>query len=96
MADAARAVLNNALDEADTPHLLSPPESKTPPTVAHKRHHDVQEFTRQRSQSTEAAVDSRALTKALEQYAQATKQREHTPAPSPARKRQRMMYGGDR
>jgi len=77
-------------DEFRTPTLISPPESKTPPTASHKRHHSAN-ATAGKSKESEP-IDPSALSKALEQFEQAGRQREHTPGASPSRKRQR-IYG---
>jgi hypothetical protein len=71
---------------AATPALISPPESKTPPTASHKRNKSV-------SRNSEA-VDASALSKALKDFEQAGKARERTPIASPSRKRPRIQ--GDR
>lgn len=73
-------------DEAATPALISPPESKTPPTASHKRNKSV-------SRNSEP-VDASALSKALKDFEQAGKARERTPIASPSRKRPRIQ--GDR
>src|SRR5215472_14911545 len=75
--------------QSHTPPLLSPPDSKTPPTATHKRHHDLQDTTA-RDRNSEP-IDPSALTRALEMF-ESGRQREHTPGPSPSRKRQRMMH----
>jgi cell division cycle 20-like protein 1, cofactor of APC complex len=67
-----------------TPPLISPPDSKTPPTATHKRHLDP-------SRGSEP-VDAAQLSKALEQFREAGQERERTPGASPSRKRQR-IYG---
>ena len=75
-----------------TPSLLSPPESKTPPTDRSKRQHTSNSgaMTDRHSEP----VDPSALNKALEDFEQAGR-RERTPTSSPMRKRQR-VGGGDR
>lgn len=77
-------------EELRTPTLLSPPESKTPPTATHKRHQNGFEQTVHDRGSE--PVDATALSRALEQFEQAGRQRERTPGASPSRKRQR-VYG---
>jgi cell division cycle 20-like protein 1 (cofactor of APC complex) len=66
-----------------TPALISPPESKTPPTASHKRNQLL---------GTSEPIDASALSKALEHFEQAGKTRERTPTTSPSRKRPR-IYG---
>lgn len=73
-------------DGAATPALISPPESKTPPTASHKRNKSI-------SRNSEP-VDASALSKALKDFEKAGKARERTPIPSPSRKRPRIQ--GDR
>lgn len=73
-------------DGAATPALISPPESKTPPTATHKRHQSL-------GRNSEP-VDASALSKALKDFEQAGKARERTPIASPSRKRPRIQ--GDR
>ena len=77
-------------EEVLTPTLISPPESKTPPTATHKR--NQAEFTFNPSDRNSEPVDASALSRALEQFEQAGRVRERTPAASPSRKRQR-IYG---
>lgn len=75
-----------AVDEARTPTLISPPESKTPPTATHKR--NQADFTHDRNSEP---VDPSALTKALERFEQAGRVSDR-PVASPSRKRPR-LYG---
>jgi cell division cycle 20-like protein 1 (cofactor of APC complex) len=73
-----------------TPALISPPESKTPPTESHKRNQSV--FGTSAHDRNAEGVDHSHLTKALEQLEQAGRVRERTPTASPSRKRPR-IYG---
>ena len=73
-------------EDARTPTLISPPESKTPPTATHKR--NQADFAHDRSSEP---VDASALTKALEHFERAGRMQER-PMASPSRKRQR-VYG---
>ncbi len=77
-------------EEIHTPTLISPPESKTPPTATHKRNQT--DFTFNGSDRNSAPVDASQLSRALELFEQAGKVRERTPTASPSRKRQR-IYG---
>ncbi|KAF1815458.1 WD40 repeat-like protein [Eremomyces bilateralis CBS 781.70] len=77
-------------DTLQTPKLLSPPETKTPPTLPTKRHHDPAAMSERKRESE--PVDPNALSKALEQFENASRPRDHTPGASPSRKRQR-VYG---
>lgn len=73
-----------------TPTLISPPESKTPPTASHKRNQAA--FTSTHERTTSEPIDASALHKALEQFEQAGRVRARTPTASPSRKRAR-IYG---
>lgn len=73
-------------EDIATPTLISPPESKTPPTASHKRNQTL-------SRNSEP-IDASALSKALKDFEQAGKTRERTPTASPSRKRPRIQ--GDR
>ncbi|EDU49831.1 hypothetical protein PTRG_06911 [Pyrenophora tritici-repentis Pt-1C-BFP] len=88
---AAAAAATNAPAEDDiaTPTLISPPESKTPPTASHKRNKTFPSNTLERSSEP---IDAAALTKALGHIEQAGRVRERTPTASPSRKRPR-IYG---
>lgn len=77
-------------EEVRTPTLISPPESKTPPTATHKR--NQAEFAANMHDRNSEPVDPSALSRALEQFEQAGRVRERTPTASPSRKRQR-IYG---
>jgi cell division cycle 20-like protein 1, cofactor of APC complex len=81
---------DNGSKEVHTPALLSPPETKTPPTETHKRNQAELAYTAQDRNSE--PVDASALSRALEQFERAGRQRERTPTASPSRKRQR-IYG---
>ncbi|KAH0239373.1 WD40 repeat-like protein, partial [Aureobasidium melanogenum] len=86
-------------DHVHTPKLPSPPGTKTPPTVTHTRAKanndndnaaDPKNATSTNSRKTSEAVDPDALSKALQQFEEASRNREHTPGESPKRKRQRV------
>jgi hypothetical protein len=79
-----------AEDGIATPALISPPESKTPPTETHKRNQSA--FGTSAHDQHAEGVDHSHLTKALEQLEQAGRVRERTPTASPSRKRPR-IYG---
>lgn len=82
--------VGNHGNDVHTPTLISPPDSKTPPTISNKRHSDA--LGNAGRDGSSEPVDPHALSKALEKFEQAGRQREHTPGGSPSRKRQR-MYG---
>jgi cell division cycle 20-like protein 1 (cofactor of APC complex) len=73
-----------------TPTLISPPESKTPPTATHTRNQAA--FPTTTYDGASEPVDASALSRALEQYDQGGRMRERTPGASPSRKRPR-IYG---
>ncbi|KAF2709829.1 WD40 repeat-like protein [Pleomassaria siparia CBS 279.74] len=83
------AAMKTTVQDVQTPTLISPPESKTPPTETHKR--NKIEFPLG-NDGNSAPVDASQLSRALEQFEQAGKVRERTPVASPSRKRQR-VYG---
>ncbi|KAH9868739.1 hypothetical protein J1614_007811 [Plenodomus biglobosus] len=80
-------------DRVATPILISPPESKTPPTATHKRSQHVFAPPQAQERSSDA-VDPTALSKALADFEHAGRVRERTPIASPSRKRARIH--GDR
>lgn len=86
--DAATANIP-ADDGIATPTLISPPESKTPPTASHKR---SQSFPSKKLSRNSEPIDAAALSKALGHIEQAGRVRERTPTASPSRKRPR-IYG---
>jgi cell division cycle 20-like protein 1 (cofactor of APC complex) len=77
-------------DGIATPTLISPPESKTPPTATATRNQAA--FPTSTYDGTSEPVDASALQRALEQYDQGGRMRERTPGASPSRKRPR-IYG---
>jgi cell division cycle 20-like protein 1 (cofactor of APC complex) len=85
-------------DHVHTPKLPSPPGTNTPPTVPHARanvnNNDNISNHKNESSTTERkpaeAIDPDALSKALQQFEEAGRNREHTPGESPKRKRQRV------
>ncbi|KAG8526877.1 uncharacterized protein KY384_008306 [Bacidia gigantensis] len=74
-----------------TPSLVSPPDSRTPPTVTGKRTMDSGQAKRPERSDSEP-VDPNALSRALENVGNPGQSRERTPISSPSRKRQR-VYG---
>lgn len=74
--------------------IVSPPGSKTPPSMPVKRTIMYPDNLGNRQQTEEGSepVDATALTKALKDYDEAGRRRERTPGTSPCRKRQR-VYG---
>ena len=81
------------IDDVHTPNLISPPGTRTPPTITNEkrtgatRNLDDPALGRIASEP----IDPLALSKALH-FEQAGKQRDRTPGDSPKRKRQR-VYG---
>lgn len=76
-----------------TPLLLSPPETKTPPTEQHKRNRDLADTSTISTDPASDPISAMALTSALRRV---ERQRETTPGQSPSRKRPRTQYGGER
>ena len=87
-------------DDAHTPTPLSPPRSKTPPTITGKRAHSrAQSATATAAaihRSGSAPVNPTALNRALKQMEDAGRRRDITPAGSPHRKRQKTFAGDHR
>lgn len=84
-----------AQEEAETPILISPPRSKTPPTVTGKRAHSDRHTATDRSlRSGSEPVSANALNKALQQVEDVERARSITPTGSPSRKRQKVQGGG--
>lgn len=77
-------------DRVATPTLISPAETKTPPTATATRNQAAFPITAY--DGTSEPVDASALQRALEQYDQGGRTRERTPGASPSRKRPR-IYG---
>lgn len=86
------SVTSKIAENLHTPTLVSPPDTKTPPTAMGRRDH----LSAQGANGTERAgsepIDPTALTKALKDMEDAGRIRERTPGASPSRKRQR-VYG---
>ncbi|KAL4939459.1 hypothetical protein BDV06DRAFT_36650 [Aspergillus oleicola] len=77
-----------------TTHIVSPPGSRTPPSMPSKTTLFYPESTggQHARRHTSGAIDPNALTRALKEYDDAGRSREWTPGASPSRKRQR-VYG---
>ncbi|CBF83655.1 hypothetical protein AN2965.2 [Aspergillus nidulans FGSC A4] len=75
-------------------HIVSPPGSRTPPSMPAKTTLYFPEPTgvHHTSRSVSGPIDPNALAKALREYEDAGRSRERTPGTSPSRKRQR-VYG---
>lgn len=85
-----------ATETAGSPTLMSPPRSKTPPTVTGKRSHSEAQTAAGNtgaSRSGSEPVSAIALNKALKEVEQSSQRRISTPAPSPSRKRQKVQAG---
>ncbi len=87
-----------AQEEVATPILISPPRSKTPPTVIGKRSTSDRQANEsdRRLRSGSEPVSAQALNKALQQVEETGRAGSITPTGSPSRKRQKMHGGGDR
>ena len=75
-------------EEVQTPTLISPPESKTPPTETHQR--NASAFAFNGADKNSEPVDGSLLSRRLESLEHAGRVRERTPTASPSRKRQRI------
>lgn len=84
------------LEEAQTPILISPPRSKTPPTINGKRAHSERNASGagRSLRSGSEPVNATALNKALQQVDDISRARSITPSGSPSRKRQKVQAGG--
>ena len=81
-----------SLEDVRTPKLMSPPGTRTPPTVPEKRIGSARNISDDvLGCHVSEPVDPLSLSKALQLEA-AGRHREHTPGDSPKRKRQR-VYG---
>ncbi|KAK5171773.1 substrate-specific activator of APC-dependent proteolysis [Saxophila tyrrhenica] len=78
--------------EQQTPTLMSPPRSKTPPTITGKRQHSDRNASRSLRSGSEP-VNATALNKALQQVEDTSRPRSITPNGSPSRKRQKVQAG---
>ena len=85
-------------DDAETPLLISPPRSKTPPTITGKRSHSDRNATGsdRALRSGSEPVSAKALHKVLQQVEDVGRARSITPSGSPSRKRQKIQGSGDR
>lgn len=84
-----------AAEVAGTPTPLSPPRSKTPPTVIGKRPHSETQAAAGNGamRSGSEPVSAVALNKALENVERSGQRRVSTPTASPSRKRQKVKAG---
>ncbi|KAK3686891.1 substrate-specific activator of APC-dependent proteolysis [Vermiconidia calcicola] len=83
-------------EDAQTPVLMSPPRSKTPPTITGKRTHSDRNATDtgRSLRSGSEPVSATALNKALQQVDDTSRARSITPSGSPSRKRPKLQVGG--
>lgn len=81
-------------ERAQPSNIVSPPGSKTPPSMPSKRTilFPANQPNQQRPLEGSEPVDAGALSRALKDYDEAGRRRERTPGTSPCRKRQR-VYG---
>ena len=89
MEEQSRSIEIDTTQRPSTPSLLTPAESRTPPTITSKRFLEHEGSSRR--QSAEQAEED-ALTRRLREIENAGRQRERTPGQSPQRKKQR-VYG---
>lgn len=94
LVDATNQLTHSSVN-AQTPILMSPPRSKTPPTVIGKRSHSERLASTAHGSGGTEPVSATALNKALQQVGDADRPRSSTPSASPSRKRQKVQ-GDDR
>lgn len=92
---AAAQLADELAAEIATPAPISPPHSKTPPTVIGKRPHSETQATATigATRSGSEPVSATALNKALEKIERTGQRRISTPTASPSRKRQKVKAG---
>ena len=92
-AGVSRVKATTESSRSQIPNIVSPPGSKTPPSMPTKRTIMYPDNLGNRPRAAEGSepVDATALAKALKDYDEAGR-RERTPGTSPCRKRQR-VYG---
>ncbi|KAK4547103.1 hypothetical protein LTR36_001324 [Oleoguttula mirabilis] len=95
LADSYSGDMQTEQQDAHTPTLMSPPRSKTPPTVIGKRSHS-ERLANASNRGGSEPVSAMALNKALQNVEEAGRPRSTTPSGSPSRKRQKVQGGGDR
>lgn len=82
-----------ATERIETPELISPPTTRTPPTVERERKAEPA-VGGQATNRSSTPVDAAELSRKLQHHEEETgRQREHTPGASPSRKRPRRIYG---
>lgn len=84
------------MDNSNSPGLVSPPNTTTPPLVIGKRGQSNLNTTTSLENAASEPVDARGLNRALRNVEDRGLTRERTPAGSPSRKRQRVHEYGDR
>ncbi len=86
------STLSHTVQDLNTPPIISPPRSKTPPPAASKRNHGANGQLAGHETAASESVDPVMLSRALKDFAEAGRQRERTPGGSPSRKKQK-VYG---
>ena len=87
----ARNAQSKNTAEFHTPTLISPPDTRTPPTATHQRQQPNDAETRY-DEREPSAIDPNVLSNALKKFEDNGRQRELTPGGSPSRKRQRTNW----
>jgi len=83
------STLSHTIENIDTPPIISPPRSKTPPLAASKRNILNGQMA---ERATSESLDPVVLSRALKDFEDGGRQRERTPGGSPSRKKQK-VYG---
>lgn len=83
----------SATKGSDTPPLISPPGTKTPPTDPAKRLQAQENQVDAAQEQNVKVLDVEAVSAKLNQHDEARRQRDTTPGESPQRKRARVNYG---
>lgn len=85
------STVSHSIENINTPPIISPPRSKTPPLAASKLNAvngQMAGYERAASESLDPVV----LSRALKEFEDGGRQRERTPGGSPSKKRQK-VYG---
>ena len=88
-------VISRQMDNSNSPGLVSPPDTRTPPLIINKRTRSSLNTTTRLEQAVSEPIDAGGLSQALKHVEEGGPIRERTPAGTPSRKRQRVheVYG---
>ena len=85
------STLSHTIENINTPPIISPPRSKTPPLAITKRNAVNGQMAGHERAASES-LDPVVLSRALKEFEDGGRQRERTPGGSPSRKKQK-VYG---